>query len=62
MAKYTIDPLHSEIEFKIKHLMISTVNGRFMKFDASMESEKSDFSDAKVEFSTEVASISRRIW
>lgn len=57
MSKFIIDPLHSEIEFKIKHLMISTVNGRFSKFDAVMESEKADFSDAKVSFSADVASI-----
>jgi polyisoprenoid-binding protein YceI len=58
MSKYVIDPLHSEIEFKIKHLMISTVNGRFMDFDASMEADKADFSDAVVEFATKVSSIS----
>jgi len=58
MSTYKIDPLHSEIEFKIKHLMISTVNGRFGVFDASMESSKPDFTDAKITFECDVDSIS----
>ena len=57
MSTYKIDPLHSEIEFKIKHLMISTVNGRFGVFDASMESSKADFTDAKIWFECDVDSI-----
>jgi polyisoprenoid-binding protein YceI len=57
MPKYKIDPLHSEIEFKIKHLMISTVNGRFGTFDAEMESDRADFTDAKITFECDVDSI-----
>ena len=57
MAKYKIDPLHSEIEFKIKHLMISTVNGRFGTFDAEMEAERADFADAEIWFECDVDSI-----
>lgn len=57
MSTYKIDPLHSEIEFKIKHLMISTVNGRFDTFEAAMTSSKDDFSDAQIEFSCDVDSI-----
>ena len=52
-----VDPLHSEVEFKIKHLMISTVNGRFSVFDAVMQSNKKDFSDATVHFVCDVGSI-----
>lgn len=48
MKRYVIDPMHSDIEFKIKHLMISTVKGRFNLYDAWMESHKEDFSDAKI--------------
>jgi polyisoprenoid-binding protein YceI len=57
-TKWAIDPTHSEIEFKIKHLMISTVTGRFRDFSAAVESENEDFSDAKISFSANVASIS----
>lgn len=61
MAHYKIDPLHSFIEFKIKHLMISTVNGSFQSFDAELHSEGDDFTDAKVSFEADVASISTNI-
>ena len=59
--KYVIDPLHSDIEFKIKHLMISSVRGRFTSFTAGMESEKEDFSDAKFWCEIDVASINTSI-
>jgi polyisoprenoid-binding protein YceI len=57
MSTYKIDPAHSEITFKVKHLMITNVTGSFTKFDAAMESEKDDFSDAKISFSADVDSI-----
>ncbi len=58
MATYKIDAMHSEITFKVKHLMISTVTGSFSRFDATIESEKEDFTDATVSFNAEVDSIS----
>ena len=39
MATWTIDPAHSDITFKVKHLMISTVKGEFKDFSASMEAD-----------------------
>ena len=57
MATYKIDPLHSDIAFKVKHMMISTVNGCFQKFDATMESNTEDFSDAKITFECDVDSV-----
>jgi polyisoprenoid-binding protein YceI len=58
MATYKIDPAHSEITFKVKHLVITTVTGHFTKFDATMESSQEDFSDAKISFEADVNSIS----
>ncbi len=58
MATFKLDPIHSEVQFKIRHLMISTVSGNFSKFDATMESNAPDFSDAKVHFEIDAASIS----
>lgn len=58
MVTYKIDPSHSEITFKVKHLVISTVTGHFTKFDGSMTSDKEDFSDAKINFEADVNSIS----
>lgn len=57
MATYKIDPFHSDIAFKVKHMMISTVNGCFQKFDATMESSTEDFSDAKITFECDVDSV-----
>jgi polyisoprenoid-binding protein YceI len=61
MKRWTIDPVHSEVNFKVKHLMVSTVSGHFDKFDASIESDKPDFSDAKVFFEADVESINTKI-
>lgn len=58
MATYKIDPAHSEITFKIKHLMITNVSGSFSKFDATMDSNAEDFSDASISFEADVDSIS----
>jgi polyisoprenoid-binding protein YceI len=58
MATYKIDPAHSEINFKVKHLMITNVTGGFTKFDATLESDAADFSDAKISFEADIDSIS----
>ena len=58
MSTYKIDAAHSEITFKVKHLMITNVTGSFTKFDGTMESEAADFSDAKITFEADTASIS----
>lgn len=57
MALYQIDPLHSEVEFKVKHLMISTVKGNFTQYSATLESENDDFTNAKIMFEAAIASI-----
>ena len=55
---WALDPVHSEIDFKIKHLMISTVTGHFNKFNLVAETETEDFNTAKkVEFTADVSSI-----
>lgn len=55
---WKIDPAHSEIQFKVKHLMITTVTGYFKKFDLVVETENEDFTTAKrVEFTAEIDSL-----
>lgn len=55
---WKIDPAHSEIQFKARHLMITTVTGYFRKFDLEVETEDEDFTQAKrVEFTAEASSI-----
>jgi polyisoprenoid-binding protein YceI len=60
MATWNIDPTHSEVQFKVKHLVISTVTGSFDTFSATLEASTDDFSDAKVTFSADVDSINTR--
>lgn len=56
-TKWIIDPTHSEVAFKVKHLVISTVTGYFRKFEGYAESTSDDFSGAAVAFSLDVNSI-----
>ncbi|WP_031526268.1 YceI family protein [Dyadobacter crusticola] len=56
-TKWVIDPTHSEIQFKVKHLVISTVTGYFRTFEGSVETETEDFDGATVEFSADTASV-----
>jgi polyisoprenoid-binding protein YceI len=56
--KWKIDPAHSEIQFKVKHLMITTVTGYFKEFDLEVETENEDFTTAsKIEFTANINSI-----
>lgn len=56
-TKWAIDPTHSEILFKVKHLMITNVKGEFRKFTAEAEAGEDDFSDADVRLNIEAASV-----
>ena len=55
---WAIDPTHSEVHFKIKHLMITNVTGSFNIFQASVATEKEDFSKATISFTADIDSIS----
>ena len=55
---WKIDPAHSEIQFKVRHLMVTNVTGYFKKFDLTVATETEDFSTAKkIEFTADIASI-----
>lgn len=60
MATYKLDTAHSDILFKVKHLMITTVTGQFKTFDATFTSDAEDFSDARIQFTAAVDSIETR--
>lgn len=55
---WVIDPSHSEVQFKVKHLVISTVTGSFGKYEGQLETVGDDFTDAKISFSADIDSIS----
>ncbi len=56
-TKWNLDPTHSELGFKVKHMMITNVSGSFGAFNANVETEDDDFSTANIEFTIDVASI-----
>ena len=56
-TKWVIDPVHSEIAFKVKHLMITNVKGVFKEFEASIYTTGDDFMSAEVDFWMNPASV-----
>ena len=57
-TKWNIDPTHSEVTFKVKHLMISTVTGKFKVFEGAAESEGDEFKQVgNIEFKADVKSL-----
>ena len=58
-SKWTVDPAHSEIQFKVKHLMITTVTGYFTRYSLEVETEGEDFTKAsRIVFTADIDSIS----
>jgi len=57
---WLIDPMHSEIMFKVRHMLITNVSGTFDMYQASMYSDAPDFSDMQIQFEAEVSSINTR--
>jgi len=55
--KWTMDPTHSEIQFKVRHLMITNVTGSFGRFAAEVETEGDDIETANIKFTAEIDSI-----
>ncbi len=57
MSTWHIDPVHTEIGFKVKHLMVSTVRGKFEIFEGTLTAADDKLTDAHVTFSADVTSI-----
>jgi len=60
MEKWKIDPMHSEVKFKVKHLLVATVTGEFKKFTAEAETENDKFENAVISFEADINSIDTR--
>ncbi|PBI91509.1 hypothetical protein BSF41_11080 [Flavobacterium sp. ACN2] len=56
-TKWSIDPTHSEIGFKVKHMMFTNVSGKFGTYDASAITEGESFDNADFSFSADIASV-----
>ena len=61
LTKWAIDPSHSKIGFKVKHLMISNVLGNFKTFEGQVSTAGNDFSTSVISFSLETASVDTEI-
>lgn len=57
-TQWGIDASHSEIQFKVKHMMITNVTGNFSEFEGSVESQGTNFETAAIEFKAKIDSIS----
>jgi polyisoprenoid-binding protein YceI len=60
-AQWRIDPAHSNVEFAVKHMMITTVRGRFNEVDGTVHSNEQDPSQTSLEVSIKTASIDTRV-
>ena len=58
---WKIDQMHSEVQFKVKHLVISTVTGKFKSFEGALETDGDDFDGAEASFSIDVNSIDTNV-
>jgi len=56
-TKWAIDPTHSEIGFKVKHMMFTNVSGKFGTYDATITTEDENFENAKIDFSADINSV-----
>jgi polyisoprenoid-binding protein YceI len=56
-TKWTVDKGHSNVKFTVQHMVVSEMEGSFKTFDGYVESSKADFSDAKIGFTVEIASV-----
>jgi polyisoprenoid-binding protein YceI len=57
-SKWAIDPSHSEITFKVKHLVVTTLTGKFDKFEGTADVNAEDFDGSKFSFNADIDSIS----
>lgn len=58
--KWNLDKSHSEAQFKVKHMVISTVTGEFLEIDSKAESSDEQFSNPKFQFTADVNTINTR--
>ena len=60
LTTWTIDPAHSHLEFAVRHLMISTVKGRFGVVEGTIRTDEATPAKADVSVTIEAASIDTR--
>src|SRR5699024_7884939 len=56
-TQWELDPAHSELQFKVKHMMVSNVTGYFNEFSIAVETKGEEIEDAQIHFTAETESI-----
>ncbi len=56
-ATWALDPAHSEVQFKVKHMMITNVTGQFNVVNATIETDGDEFKKASVSFTADAVSV-----
>lgn len=57
-TKWTLDPAHSELQFKVKHMMVSNVTGEFKDFQVQVETPGESIEKASIHFTANTDSVS----
>jgi len=57
-TKWTVDKVHSNVKFSVSHMVVSEVEGSFKGFDGTIVVSKDNLSDAVINFTVDVASVS----
>lgn len=60
MATWNLDTAHSEVQFKVRHMMVSNVSGYFRNFSGTLAAEADDLNDAQFDFEAQIDSIDTR--
>ena len=60
MATWNLDTAHSEVQFKVRHMMVSNVSGYFRNFSGTLTAEADDLNDAQFDFEAQIDSIDTR--
>jgi polyisoprenoid-binding protein YceI len=60
-AIWKVDKAHTSVKFEVEHLTVSLVAGQFLDFDGAMISDKSDFTDAKIDFTVQTKSVNTNV-
>lgn len=60
VSRWTIDPAHSAVEFAVKHMMITTVKGRFSGVAGTIELDEQDVTRSRVDVTMDTTSIDTR--
>lgn len=56
-TKWNLDAAHSEVGFKVKHMMITNVSGSFGRYDVKVDTNDNDFTTARIQFTADVNSV-----